>query len=225
MTYNPAMRVTVISDVHCAGLGCPRAAAFVAWLDDLDVDELWMLGDIFHYGWIFGGALQPDYAPVFEALDRAAGRKIRMVFVPGNHDFRMGPLMARRWGAEVRGPHIRKIDRCRVYLSHGDESDRGLGYRLLSAFLRGWAATGLMRLLGVRMGTAVLRAIAGEVTHGEGVVWPALREALNAQLELAEFAIMGHAHVAWSQQDTRGTAVILGPGVQGARMLDDGKLA
>jgi UDP-2,3-diacylglucosamine pyrophosphatase LpxH len=225
MTYNPAMRVAVISDVHCAGLDCPRAAAFVAWLDDLDVDEVWMLGDIFHYGWIFGGALQPDYALVFEALDRVAERKIRLVFIPGNHDFRMAPLMASRWGAEVSGPHIREVDGVRVHLSHGDEADSSLGYRLVEAFLRGRLSEWMMRVLGVGMGTAMLRRLAGKVAPIQSVVWPATIETLTEHLEGADMAIMGHAHVPWVQQDARGVGVVLGPGVQGAMLLCDGQLA
>ena len=216
------MRVAVISDVHCGDEFCTRAAAFVSWLDELDADGLWMLGDIFHYGWVFGERLQPGYQAVFEALDRAAHRDIEMVFVPGNHDFRLGPLMATRWGAEVQGPHIREVDGTRVHLSHGHESESGLGYRLLDGFLRGWAADWLMRLLGVRIGTAILRRMAGQVHEAQGEVWPATLRALSGNLVAADMAIMGHAHVPWSQLDARGVGVILGPGVSGAIWIENG---
>lgn len=224
MTYNPAMRVAVISDVHCGDLGCRRSAAFVRWLDELEADALWMLGDIFHYGWVFGGRLQPEYQPVFEALDRAAGRGLRMVFVPGNHDFRMGALMASRWGAEVAGPHTREVDGVRIHISHGDEADTGLGYRAVDGFLRGRIVDWFMRLLGVRFGTAVLRHIAGEAGEADGEVWPSTLQALSEHLVGADMAIMGHAHVPWTRRDGRGVGVILGPGVPGAICIDGGQL-
>jgi len=218
------MRVAVISDVHCGGLDCDRAATFVCWLDALDADGLWMLGDIFHYGWVFGDRLQPEYQPVFEALDRAVGRGLKMVFVPGNHDFRLGSLMASRWGAEVVGPHIRELDGVRIHLSHGDEADTGLGYRVLNAFLRGRVADWLMRLLGVRLGTALLRRMAGEAQDAQDEVWPGTLRTLNGYLGESDMAIMGHAHVSWSQRDAQGLGVILGPGVPGAVWIEEGQL-
>ena len=161
---------------------------------------------------------------MFEALDRAAARGLQMVFVPGNHDFRLGPVMANRYNCEVRGPHTREIDGVRIHVSHGDESDSGIGYRLLGGFLRGRIAGGLMRLIGVRMGTAVLRWLAGEPAPVQSDVWPNTLQTLRANLADSEVAIMGHAHVPWRHEEPHGLGVILGPGVSGAVWVEDGLL-
>ena len=218
------MRVALISDVHCCGLACPRAANFVTWLDQLDADALWMLGDIFHYGWVFGADTQPEYAPVYMALQRVKARGIAMVFVPGNHDFRVANLMASRFGAEVCGPHVRHVDGCSVHLAHGDECERSILFRAMSWVLRSEFVDGAMRMLGHRLGTWILRRLAG-APHIDGeVLWDGSREALLSHLDTVDLAVMGHAHFAWSHKDERGKAVVLGAGVAGARLLSDGRL-
>lgn len=211
--------MAIISDVHCSGERCSRQREFVAWLDSLTADALWLLGDVFHAGWDFRPREQPEYVHVLEALERLASRGTGIVFVPGNHDFGMSDLLKERLGAEVVGPHVREIDDRRVFLAHGDEADGSMRYRLVRAVLRSSVFDVAVRGLGVRLGTKVLRTLAGDSSpHGE--VWPSTKQWLMSQLEHADIAIIGHVHTPWSE----GGAVTLAPGVRGARWLIDGQL-
>lgn len=213
------MHVAIISDVHCSGTRCSRQQEFVAWLNALNADALWLLGDVFHAGWDFRPNEQADYVEVLEALGRVASRGIEIVFVPGNHDFGMGGLLQDRLGAEVVGPHVREIDGQRVFLAHGDEADTSMRYRLIRSVLRSAVFDVALRGLGVKLGTTFLRRLAGDPSpHGE--VWPSTKRWLMNQLEHADFAIIGHVHTRWCD----GGAVTLAPGVSGARWLVDGQL-
>ena len=218
------MRIAVISDVHCAGRSCDRQVEFVRWIDSLSVDALWLLGDIFHYGWDFSDGEQTDFEAVFEALDRFVGRGALIRFVPGNHDFAMGSLMRRRWNATVRGPHVCVADGIRFHLGHGDELDARLGYRLIKYFLRSRLFFWALSALGTRLGTAVLRRLAGSEPSAGQSIWPPVMQRLQAQLAHADVAIVGHLHIPLEQQRENGLLVVLAPGVDGARFIVDGEV-
>lgn len=218
------MRVAVISDVHCSGRSCERQREFIAWLDELEVDSLWMLGDIFHYGWDFGAQIQSDFEPVFQAVDRLVDRGVELRFVPGNHDFCIGPLVRNRWKAIVHGPQICEVDGRHIYLGHGDEFDTTLGYRMLKAILRSGGFRWMMACMGPRLGTALLRLLAGPPPRTGESLWPSIQKQVSAQLKGADMVIVGHAHVAWEQHTGLGVALVLGPGVSGARLILDGEL-
>jgi len=218
------MRVAVISDVHCSGRSCERQKEFIAWLDQLQVDSLWMLGDILHYGWDFGEQIQMEFEPVFQAVDRLVERGVELRFVPGNHDFSIGPLVEARWRGIVHGPQICEADGHHFYLGHGDEFDASWGYRILKTILRSEVFRLLMACMGPRLGTGVLRLLAGPAPRVGDSLWPSVQEQVAAQLDGADMAIVGHAHVAWEQQTERGIAIVLGPGVAGARLIEDGEV-
>ncbi len=218
------MRIAVISDVHCSGRSCPRQREFIDWIDQLSVDSLWMLGDIFHYGWDFRGRSQPEYQPVFEAIDRLCDRGVGIRFVVGNHDFAMTDFIERRWRSHVHGPQICVVDGRRVYVGHGDEFDLSFGYRLTKWLIRSAMFKFLILSLGSRLGTHLLATLAGREPNMSPSAWPVAQARLCAQLDRADIAIVGHLHHAWEYRTVNGVATVLGPGVEGSRMIIDGEL-
>ncbi len=211
--------MAIISDVHCRGESCPGQREFVAWLADLEADALWLLGDIFHTGWEFGHREQPEYCEVYRALEAVVESGVELLFVPGNHDFALAGFFQERLGATVSGPHVREVDGTRVFLAHGDESDMRVGYRAVRSVLRSRVFGLFMRCLGVRLGTSLLRKLAGDFPE-KGTVWGSTKNWLKNQTRNADLAIVGHVHVEWSD----GGMATLGPGVKGARRLVDGVL-
>ncbi len=218
------MHIAVISDVHCAGRSCQRQMEFIAWLDTLEADALWMLGDVLHYGWDFSGKTQPEFEPVFEAIDRVVHRGVQIRFIPGNHDFALGSLIESRWGGLVHGPQVCDIDGVRIYVGHGDELDESFGYRLTKGVLRGRGFKLFMRCLGPRLGTRLLKTLAGGGPEVSETIWPDVQARLCTQLDQADIAIVGHIHAPWERQTEQGLAVVLGPGISGARRIVDGQL-
>jgi UDP-2,3-diacylglucosamine pyrophosphatase LpxH len=225
--YNPAMRVAVISDVHCAGLDDPIQQHFVAWLDGLDADGLWMLGDIFHWGWGFGGSVQAELQPVIDALGRARDRGVSLLFVGGNHDFAVASVLQASLDVEVRGPHARVIDDRQVFLAHGDEADRSLGYRLTQWVLRGPVFGLAIRLMGATRGTRLLAVLAGDQKTGLfRETDRRARDWLKSQLvDGTTLAMCGHFHLASRERHDAGEVVTLGAGGGDAAVwLVDGKV-
>jgi UDP-2,3-diacylglucosamine pyrophosphatase LpxH len=211
--YNPAMHVAVISDVHCAGPEDPIQRKFVSWLDELEADALWMLGDIFHWGWGFGGAAQAAVQPVVDALERAQSRQVALLFVGGNHDFALAEVLA-GVGIEVRGPHTRDVDGRTVFLAHGDEADRTVGYRLTQWVLRGPLFGGVVGVMGEKRGSRLLAHLAGDQKTD---LWDEAdrraRDWLAGKLgEGTTLAICGHFHLASQESHPEGEVVTLGAG-------------
>jgi UDP-2,3-diacylglucosamine pyrophosphatase LpxH len=223
--YNLQMRIVVLSDVHCSGTDDPGQQQFVEWLDSVVCDQLWLLGDIFHWGWSFQGGTQTPYEPVFCALDRLCSRGVSIVFVPGNHDFALAEMFSQRWNADVSGPCVRTIDGTRVFIAHGDEGDERFGYRCLRWVIRGTAFGFLMNTLGVDSGTRLLQMLAGRVGTEPESVWPQIQSWLRCQLEKADLALMGHVHKEWEHSGDDGIARVLKAGIAGALIIEDGQLA
>jgi UDP-2,3-diacylglucosamine hydrolase len=222
------MRVALISDLHLQGADDPNQAAFVAWLDRLDVDLLVLLGDIFQAWWGFQGTVPVDFMDTCAALKRVVHRDIDLVVVPGNHDFALGPFFHDTLHAEVCGSHLRELDGRRVWLAHGDEADTSINYQLVSKILRGRPFSAAMRLLGPGMGMRFLRRLAGSSRDHMGEVGPLLdgqrRWAQQRLGEGADLVVLGHLHHPGMDAFDRGTLVRLGGWSQDRTwcLLEDG---
>ena len=207
------MRVAVISDVHCAGPDDPIQAEFIGWLDALEADGLWLLGDIFHWGWAFSGTFHVAIQPVVDALQRVQERGIDVLFVGGNHDFAVATTLG-RMGIEVRQAHHRSLDGRGVFVAHGDEADQSVGYRLTQWLLRGRLFAWVIRMAGEVRGSWILARLAGdqktdlfEASDRRGRDW--LKTQLVGETTLA---MCGHFHLASRETHDEGEVVTLGAG-------------
>jgi len=215
------MRVSVIADLHCRGPSDPSQRSFVEWLGRLEGDELWLLGDILHFGWVFDGRVQPAFQEVVDALVDVRKRGIHILFIPGNHDFAVAGLFENTLDAEVRDAHVRTVDGVRFSLSHGDDLDRSWAYRFFRWVVRARVFSWGIDLLGPRLGSRMLSALAGGVSPG-GDVWDRTRKGLLQRLNDAAVVIVGHIHTPWSYADEKGRVLVLTPGVP--VLIEDGVL-
>jgi len=192
------MRALALSDAHITGApDDPAQAALVALLGRVELDALYLLGDLFHAGWAWPGGLRPGYAPTLRALDRLISRGVRVVFVPGNHDFGVVPAL-RAQGVEVQPALHLQVGGRRLLLAHGDEADRSPGYRLLSAALRGSAFGALMQVVGPARGDALLDRLAGASQAHPAVPSRLIAaQAAWAQAQIdggVDLVALGHSH-------------------------------
>jgi UDP-2,3-diacylglucosamine hydrolase len=199
------LRVALISDLHLEGGPADSAqAAFVDWLDTLDVDALFVLGDLFHAWWGYADVVPAALVPTCAALARVRDRNIQLHVVPGNHDFALGPFFTHTLQAHIHPPHARDFDGVRYFLAHGDEADRTLGYRLTRRTLRSRPFAAFMRALGPSRGWALVRSLAGASRHYPADPLP-LRQRQQAwacqHLDAgAEYVVLGHIHApGWSE--------------------------
>jgi len=145
------MRKTFIADAHLKEPTDGNYRRLLQFFDRCEgtVDTLVILGDLFDL-WIGSPPLLlPSHRPVIHRLAALARSGVRIIWLEGNHDFNLGPVVTEEIGAEVfPGPVEMTFDGVRCHLCHGDQiNPHDRGYRLLRALLRSTPARILPRLL------------------------------------------------------------------------------
>lgn len=141
-------RTIWISDIHLGTRGC-NAAMLIDFLDNVDSDTIYLVGDIID-GWRLKKRFYwpASHNDVVWRLMKRAKRGTRVVYIPGNHDemFRQFTGMS-FGGVEIRRKAIHMTaDGRKLLVLHGDEFDTiMLAHRWL-AFVGDAAYTTLMRL-------------------------------------------------------------------------------
>ncbi|URW76069.1 UDP-2,3-diacylglucosamine diphosphatase [Sphingomonas donggukensis] len=118
-------RAIWISDVHLGTRGC-NADALIDFLDHVDSDTLYLVGDIID-GWRLKKKFYwpPAHNDVLWRLLKRARRGTRVVYIPGNHD----EMFRQFAGLDFGGVLIRRqavhttADGRRLLVLHGDEFD------------------------------------------------------------------------------------------------------
>jgi UDP-2,3-diacylglucosamine pyrophosphatase LpxH len=125
ITERRSYRTVWISDVHLGTRGC-NAAALIDFLDHVDSDTMYLVGDIVD-GWqlkkrFYWPAAHNDI--VWRVLKRAR-RGTRIVYIPGNHDEVFRQFSGLDFGGvEIRRTAIHETaDGKRLLVLHGDEFD------------------------------------------------------------------------------------------------------
>ncbi|WP_109807590.1 UDP-2,3-diacylglucosamine diphosphatase [Sphingosinithalassobacter portus] len=125
VTERRKYRTVWISDVHLGTRGC-NAAMLIDFLDHVDSDTMYLVGDIID-GWqlkkkFYWPAAHNDI--VWRILKRAK-RGTRIVYIPGNHDEIFRQFTGLNFGGvEIRRQAIHETaDGRRLLVLHGDEFD------------------------------------------------------------------------------------------------------
>ncbi|QIG81115.1 UDP-2,3-diacylglucosamine diphosphatase [Stakelama tenebrarum] len=148
VTERRKYRTVWISDVHLGTRGC-NAAMLIDFLDHVDSDTMYLVGDIID-GWqmkkkFYWPSTHNDI--LWRVLKRAK-RGTRMVYIPGNHDEIFRQFTGLNFGGvEIRRQAIHETaDGRRLLVLHGDEFDAiTLSHRWL-AHLGDAAYTAMMAL-------------------------------------------------------------------------------
>ena len=208
------MKRILLSDAHLTGRDDPNQALLAAFLEQVEADEVYFLGDMFHFWWGHEGYRDPDYGLFFEAIEALINRDCKVFWVRGNHDFHLGPVIEKELGVVVGDAFEVEFQSQRGLLVHGDEADRTLGYRAVRAVVRGRAFAGLMNALGPRRSRRVGLALAGASRHEMTPNAPLLKAQANWAEERFEeghrFVVLGHSHCPGIHRLNGGTLVNLG---------------
>ncbi|MBJ7443221.1 MAG: UDP-2,3-diacylglucosamine diphosphatase [Sphingobium sp.] len=141
-------RTIWISDIHLGTRGC-NAAMLIDFLDNVDSDTIYLVGDIID-GWRLKKRFYwpASHNDVVWRLMKRAKRGTRVVYIPGNHDEMFRQFTGMNFGGvEIRRKAIHTTaDGRKLLVLHGDEFDTiMLAHRWL-AFVGDAAYTTLMRL-------------------------------------------------------------------------------
>jgi len=209
------MRVAMLSDVHLDGPQDPVQTLFLRFVRDLQADELWLLGDVFHRFWTVADRPAPPYVEVFELISARIAEGLTVRWVSGNHDFALSSALAARTGLVVSAAVNAQIGGLRVHAEHGDRCDTGWSYALTSLLLRGPLFALWVRLIGFQRAWQLLGRLAGNA-HVEGAVTGG--RVVEAQRSGAadllagdiDLVVMGHTHVPVFDESSSGSFVNLG---------------
>jgi UDP-2,3-diacylglucosamine hydrolase len=129
-------KIYFIADVH---LGAPalnnnreREMLFARWLDSIndDVQELYLMGDIFDFWWEYKKVAPRGYTRILGRIANLTDRGIPVYFFPGNHDLWVFDYLPEELGVEIhRNEVIKEIGGKKFFLAHGDGLDaEDIGY-------------------------------------------------------------------------------------------------
>lgn len=231
------MKRYFLADAH---LKNPRDANYrhlLSFLRSLEKEpcEIFLLGDIFEFWMGYRHVLFAPYIPLLEQLRRLREQGVEIIYVEGNHDFRMGPYFTKTLGCTVfsRGESLERDGR-RLHISHGDLLDEGdIPYRLLRAFLRCTPFYTAFRVFPPDWAWEIARW-AGRSSRKKRAArekrWDPQsllrRHARRRFSEGADLVISAHFHLPWQEQSREGTIVALGDWIEqfSYAVLEDGEI-
>lgn len=142
------VRTAWISDIHLGTPGC-NADLLVDFLKTVQPETLYLVGDIID-GWRLkrGWYWPPRHNDVIRRVLKMAGKGVRIVYIPGNHDEVLRDYTGLSFGGvEVVAEAIHTTaDGRRLLVLHGDEFDGVVLYARWLAFLGDYAYALLLRL-------------------------------------------------------------------------------
>jgi UDP-2,3-diacylglucosamine pyrophosphatase LpxH len=132
-----ALRSVFVSDVHLGSRDC-RAADLLEFLDGIEVDYLFLVGDIVDLWSLRKNFYWPqEHNEVLRAILDMARNGTKVIYVPGNHDQEMREFCGSVFGnLEIRRKYVHATAAGReLLIMHGDEFDTAVKCsRLLARF-------------------------------------------------------------------------------------------
>lgn len=145
------MRTVFIADAH---LNQPDDVNYRQMLKFVrsqqgQLDLLCILGDLFDFRVGLPNLAFPEHEPLLDALVDLQRSGTRLIYLEGNHDFKLGDALTRRIGAEIFPDSLVLEEQGRrLFLCHGDLANRAdWSYRLLRRTLRSPLTEAIARLV------------------------------------------------------------------------------
>lgn len=198
-----ARTAVFISDVHLQGVDDPRTGPFSEFLRSLKgtADVMCIVGDLFDFYYGFKSVVYWQHLPALAAFDELRRSGMKLVFIEGNHEFRVAEAMRGAFGMETFvGEGEVRIGDTRILLCHGDLADpKDYGYRFLHWALRNPLTAAAASLAPPSLAMAVARLASDQSRayksgRGERLTGLFRERAKRAIAEGYDAAIFGHSH-------------------------------
>jgi UDP-2,3-diacylglucosamine hydrolase len=192
-----------LSDAHFTGENRDNQDRLIRFLEGEreNLAALVLIGDLFEFWFGFEGYVYSEYVPILEQLKSLSHRGVRIKYVEGNHDFRLGSFFEEDLKAEVYAEEMEEsLGGKRVYIAHGDRVDpRDYGYRLFRKTLKNRFSYALMRWAGPALSMKVAKRLSARSrrkNHSQPIGhMPVFRTfAMNKFREGIDVVILGHSH-------------------------------
>ena len=151
-----------VGDAHFASGDGERRKHFFNFIkkNKSTLQTLVIMGDFFDFWFGFRNLspLKQEYGDILKFLGELKSDGVKVIYLEGNHDFRMEPYMGEKLLIKVyeRFAEI-DLNGKKVYLAHGDRISPTVSHRILTWFLKNRVAYLLISLLGPRIVIAVAR--------------------------------------------------------------------
>lgn len=192
-----------ISDVHLHGVDDPRTEPFAAFLRSFKgtCDVMCLVGDLFDFYYGFKSVVYWQHLPALAAFQELKQSGMKLVFIEGNHEFRIAEAMRGAFGMETFvGEGEVTIGGKRILLCHGDLADpKDYGYRLLHWALRNPVTAAAASLAPPSLALAIAglasdQSRAYKSGRGERLTNLFREKAKRAIADGCDAAIFGHSH-------------------------------
>lgn len=204
-----------IADAHLGASAGRSEEALISFLESINnrANSLYILGDLFDF-WFEYRHTVPKYGlAVIAELARLRRRSVRVVYLAGNHDFRIGPWLLEQ--VEVMpGPElVETLDGLRVWMSHGEGLDRrpeSVFFRKLS---RSRTANWLYSLLHPDLGVSLASWVTGRSRERSPNEELQARMVQFAQAKVREgydLIVLAHSHLPDLRRFDTGTYLNVG---------------
>jgi len=130
-----------VGDAHFSQKERERRERFISFIRENSdsLGTLVIMGDLFDFWFGFRDLtpLRNEYADILDLLEGIRKEGVEVIYLEGNHDFRLGPYMSDELGFQIyhRSTEI-DLDGSKIYLAHGDWAYPKLGHRIFSSLLR-----------------------------------------------------------------------------------------
>lgn len=115
------VKVLFASDLHARPDEPARSEYFKYFLNKLDPSytKVYLLGDIFEFGFVFNGKVLPYYSSLIEEISKLVRSGIEVFFLGGNHDLWIAKYLEHLGVSIVHDGDVHSILGKKVQLFHG----------------------------------------------------------------------------------------------------------
>jgi UDP-2,3-diacylglucosamine hydrolase len=162
-----------------------------------------IMGDFFDFWFGFRdlSALKREYGDILKLLKQIRSDGVEVIYLEGNHEFRMGPFLSDKLGIKVYDNWAEiDLDGKKIYLAHGDRAYPTVSHRILIWVLRNRLTYLLISLLGPRIVIAVAKwwsakSRKGNLKESSEVISRLKRFAQRKLNEGFDTVILAHTHL------------------------------
>jgi UDP-2,3-diacylglucosamine hydrolase len=148
------MRYLFVADLHARPDQPGRERIFRFFLESSvnEGDHLFLLGDIFEFGFVFQGRILPYYQNLVDCLAGLRKKGVEVTFLGGNHDVWMGQFFKQINIGVIPDGHKVNIAGYRIQLFHGILREKDSLSRMASRLMKNPDAVWIYSLLPSRIG-------------------------------------------------------------------------
>ncbi|MBD3285780.1 hypothetical protein GF338_05540 [candidate division WOR-3 bacterium] len=131
-------KILIASDLHARPDESLRTERFILFLrsEASTADRLYLLGDIFEFGFVFRGRILPAYQSLVDAICNLIDKGVKVFFLAGNHDIWMNEYLRIKGLRIITEDDVQMLYGRKVQFFHGILSEQDGLSKLASQIMK-----------------------------------------------------------------------------------------